>query len=170
MSPGEVLGLSRHASATALRAAALAELGLHGGASDDAIRNQYRCRVVALHPDRVTPTAETQRAWERLQAAMSILKPPRDTLTDEEASLWQETIDFAEPFSAGVVEGVGELLAKWASGLRAPRAADAGTPSESPSLLRNLVADTAQAAVTSGQRQVLVRLTRYFERVRNGKA
>lgn len=165
---GETLGLSRSASEVARRAAALRELGLSSSASAEEIRKRYRHLAMERHPDRVGSDPEAQRKWQRLQAAVAILRPPADQHSPQEEDLWKEALDLAEPLAAGLVDGVGDLLSKYSEKLRTPRAA-AGGPAASPSLIRTVAADAAQAAVASGQRAVLGRMGKYFERLKNEK-
>jgi hypothetical protein len=96
------------------------------------------------------------------------LRPPADQHSPQEEDLWKEALDLAEPLAAGLVDGVGDLLSKYSEKLRTPRAT-AGGQAASPSLIRNVAADAAQAAVASGQRAVLGRMGKYFERLKNEK-
>lgn len=168
MRPGQVLGLPTDASPAALRAAALAELGLGGAASWQDIRREYRRKAAELHPDRAGVTEKARQGWARLQAALTILRPSRNA-TEEEAIFWREALELAEPFAAGVVEEAGDLLNRWAQRLRIA-GRQPGTPvDQPPSLLRTVAADAAQAAVSSGQKAVLSRLSQYFARMRHEK-
>lgn len=164
---GEVLGLPRSASAAHLRVAALHELGLHAGASAEEIRKAYRRIAAELHPDRAGSDPTARRKWQRLQAAVAILRPPADQHSPQEEALWKEALDLAEPLAAGLVDGVGDILKRYSDRLRTPRPAPSGSPS-SPSLIRTVAADAAQAAVASGQRELLGRMGKYFARLKNG--
>ena len=170
MSPAEILGLPKAALPAELRLAALRELGLNASSSPAAIQREYRRQALNLHPDRVPQTPEVRQRWARLQAAIAILRPPPEQLSPEEEKRWREAADLAEPFAAGIVEEVGDLLSRAADRLRAPKAPLPGAPEPpSPSLLRAVAADAAQAAVASSQRAVMGKLSQFFTRLRNEK-
>lgn len=169
MTPGETLGLPRWASNESLRAAALRELGLNAGSSSEEIRRRYRERARQLHPDRAGSDPTSKQPWLRLQAAIAILRPPPEQNSAEEEALWKEAVGLAEPLAAGLVDGVGDLLSKYSEKIRQPKKVAAGVEA-SPSLIRTVAADAAQAAVASGQRAVLGRMGQYFARLKNEKS
>lgn len=168
MKPSQILGIPPFSSPETARAAALRELGIPADSDPTAIRRAYWEKARTFHPDRVHQTPQIQTQWQRVQAAMEILREPPPGMDPQAAQLWRQYVDFAEPLSRGFVESLAQNLTQELEALRTPKTPDsAGTVPGAPSLVRSIAVDTAQAALGSSKQGLVGALGTLFARLRD---